>query len=51
MLLEEVGIEDSVIIKGEGHYISLWNPDVYAKVRKNKLQTHRNTFSSEDYQL
>ena len=51
MLLEEAGIEDSVIIKGEGHYISLWNPEVYAKVRKNKLEKHRQTFSSEDYQL
>lgn len=51
MLLEEVGIDDSVIIKGEGHYISLWNPEVYSKVRKTKLQTHRTTFSSEDYQL
>jgi hypothetical protein len=40
-----------VIIKGEGHYISLWNPEVYAKVRESKLQTHRATFTSEDYQL
>lgn len=51
MLLAEVGIEDSVIIKGEGHYISLWNPEVYADVRKNKLAAHRANFSSEDYQL
>jgi MraZ protein len=51
MLLNEVGIEDSVIIKGEGHYISLWNPDIYAQVRKSKLEAHRSNFSSEDYQL
>ncbi len=51
MLLSEVGIDDSVIIKGEGHYISLWNPEIYAKVRKSKLDTHRQIFSSEDYQL
>ncbi len=51
LLLSEVGIEDSVIIKGEGHYISLWNPEVYARVRQSKLQAHRDTFTSEDYQL
>ena len=51
MLLDEAGIEDSVIIKGEGHYISLWNPEVYAKIRKSKLESHRRTFNSEDYQL
>jgi len=51
MLLSEVEIDDSVIIKGEGHYISLWNPEIYAKVRKSKLDTHRQIFSSEDYQL
>ena len=51
MLMEEVGITDSVIIKGEGHYITLWNPEVYAKVRQSKLDAHRQIFSSEDYQL
>lgn len=51
LLLSEVDIQDSVIIKGEGHYISLWNPEVYAKVRSSKLKAHRETFSSEDYQL
>lgn len=51
MLLSEVGIEDSVIIKGEGHYISLWNPEIYARVRASKLAAHRESFSSEDYQL
>jgi DNA-binding transcriptional regulator/RsmH inhibitor MraZ len=51
LLLTEVGIVDSVIIKGEGHYISLWNPEVYARVRQSKLKTHRESFTSEDYQL
>ncbi|HRX76236.1 MAG: protein MraZ [Candidatus Cloacimonetes bacterium] len=51
MLLSEVGIDDSVIIKGEGHYISLWNPEVYAQVRASKLQSHKVNFNSEDYQL
>lgn len=51
LLLSEAGIEDSVIIKGEGHYISLWNPEVYASIRADKLKRHLETFSSEDYQL
>ena len=50
MLLSEVGITDSVIIKGEGHYISLWNPKVYHEVRSNKLAKHREQFTSDDYQ-
>jgi len=51
MLLDEVNISDSVIIKGEGHYISLWNPKVYNAIRAQKLQAHRNQFTSEDYQI
>jgi len=50
-LLAEANITDSVVIKGEGHYISLWNPEVYKQVRKQKLDYHREHFSSEDYQL
>lgn len=49
-LLEDANITDKVIIKGEGHYISLWNPDVFSTVRKAKLDMHRAKFSSEDYQ-
>jgi division/cell wall cluster transcriptional repressor MraZ len=51
MLLNEVDITDSVVIKGEGHYISLWNPKVYNEVRASKLNQHRKQFTSEDYQL
>lgn len=50
MLLEEAGITDTVIIKGEGHYISLWNPEKYKEERKAKLELHQKTFTSEDYQ-
>ncbi len=50
-LLREVNITDSVVIKGEGHFISLWNPEVYQEVRRQKLEHHRNTFTAEDYQL
>lgn len=51
MLLSEVNITDSVIIKGEGHYISLWNPKIYNEVRSRKLDMHRTQFTSEDYQI
>ena len=50
-LLEDANITDKVIIKGEGHFISLWNPEIYNAVRKAKLELHRTRFSSEDYQL
>lgn len=49
-LLEIGGIEDKVIIKGEGNYISVWNPDRYLEYRKKKLENHRKTFNSLDYQ-
>ncbi|HOH47138.1 MAG TPA: protein MraZ [Candidatus Cloacimonadota bacterium] len=49
-LLEDAGITDKVIIKGEGHYISLWNPDTFNSIRKTKLELHRKRFTSEDYQ-
>ncbi|MFC1887234.1 division/cell wall cluster transcriptional repressor MraZ [Candidatus Cloacimonadota bacterium] len=49
-LLEIAGIEDKVIIKGEGNYISVWNPTSYLEYRKKKLENHRNTFNSLDYQ-
>ena len=49
-LLADAQITDSVIIKGEGHYISLWNPEVFNSIRKSKRELHRQTFSSEDYQ-
>ena len=49
-LLSDAGITDSVIIKGEGHYISRWNPSTFNAVRKSKLEMHRQRFSSEDYQ-
>ncbi|MDD2229366.1 MAG: protein MraZ [Candidatus Cloacimonetes bacterium] len=51
LLLSEVDITDSVIIKGEGHYISLWNPKVYHAIRSQKLELHRTEFTSEDYQI
>lgn len=50
-LLKVAGITEKVIIKGEGHFISLWNPEVYDKVMQQKLEYHLSTFTAEDYQL
>lgn len=50
-LLEITGINDSVIIKGDGSYISLWNPDVFKDIRKAKLNQHQKEFNSMDYQV
>ncbi len=48
-LLEEVGISDSVTIKGEGDYISLWNPDKFREERKKKYDLHSKNFKAIHY--
>ncbi len=50
-LLEDVGIKDSVIIKGEGDYISLWNPEKFREERKKKLQYHSDNFKAINYRI
>ncbi len=50
-LLEMAGIEDSVVIKGEGNFISLWSPKAFKDLRKKRLQSHREEYDSMDYQL
>lgn len=49
-LLEIARINDKVIIKGEGNFISVWNPDKYLEFRKQKLDEHKKAFNSLDYQ-
>ncbi len=49
LLLEDVEIKDSVIIKGERDYISLWNPDKYREERKKQLQFHSKKFKPINY--
>ncbi|KQC10691.1 MAG: hypothetical protein APR54_11740 [Candidatus Cloacimonas sp. SDB] len=49
-LLEIAGIDTKVIIKGEGNFISVWNPQRYLEYRKKKLENHRKMFNSLDYQ-
>jgi len=49
-LLEIAGITEKVIIKGEGNYISVWNPDKYLDFRNEKLKFHKKSFNTQDYQ-
>lgn len=49
-LLELANIKNSVIIKGEGSYISIWDPEHYKKIREKTLKEHLEMFKSEDYQ-
>jgi len=50
-LLEIANISESVIIKGEGSYITLWNPETFKAQRKVKLQSHQTEYDSMDYQI
>ena len=49
-LLEEAGITDSVVIKGELHYISLWNPEEFYENRRAKKEEHRKKYTTGHYQ-
>ena len=49
-LLEITNITDKVIIKGSGNYISVWSPENFEQFRQKKLEEHRKTFNSMDYQ-
>ncbi|MFO7896208.1 MAG: protein MraZ [Candidatus Cloacimonadales bacterium] len=49
-LLEIAQIKDKVIVKGEGNFISVWDPEQYKEFRKKRMQEHMAEFSSLDYQ-
>jgi division/cell wall cluster transcriptional repressor MraZ len=49
-LLELAEINDKVVIKGEGSFISVWNPQRYMEFRNKVLEEHKKTFNSLDYQ-
>ena len=49
-LLEIANIKAKVIIKGEGSFISVWNPESYKEYRNKKLEEHKKNFNSLDYQ-
>ncbi|RLC51977.1 MAG: protein MraZ [Candidatus Cloacimonadota bacterium] len=48
--LEIAGISGKVILKGEGNFISVWNPEKYKEFRQKMLEEHRKTFTALDYQ-
>lgn len=49
-LLEVAQIKNKVIVKGEGNFISVWDPARYKEFRKKRMQEHMAEFSSLDYQ-
>lgn len=49
LLLEEANITDKVVIKGEMHFMSLWNPDEFFAHRKAKTEEHRRRYTPRDY--
>ena len=50
-LLETAGITDSVIIKGDGSYISLWNPEIFKALRLERKQNHNKEYTPMDYKI
>ena len=49
--LEISGITDSVIIKGEGSYISLWDPKVFNEYRAEKIKELQNGTRKRKYSI
>ena len=50
-LLKRAGITNKVIIKGEGDYISVWNPDNFKKYDEKLEKETGDLFDTMDYQL
>ena len=50
-LLAKTGIKNKVIIKGEGNYISVWNPENYKKYEEKLEKETGSLFDTMDYQL
>jgi division/cell wall cluster transcriptional repressor MraZ len=49
--LAEAGIKDSVVVKGEMHYISLWNPQDYYKQRSQNMEANLKEYDTNMYQV
>ena len=50
-LLKRAGITSKVIIKGEGDYISVWNPENFEKYEEKLEMETGSLFDTMDYQL
>jgi DNA-binding transcriptional regulator/RsmH inhibitor MraZ len=49
-LIKIAEIHDKVVLKGEGNFISIWNPEKYEQLRSDILKEHTELFDSLDYQ-
>jgi len=50
-LLKLANIKDVAKIKGEGHFITLWNPERLAEIREQKIAQHKEKYPSSSYQI
>ncbi len=50
-LLRNAEIKDIAKIKGEGHFITLWNPERLVAIREQKMAQHKEKYNSSKYQL
>jgi DNA-binding transcriptional regulator/RsmH inhibitor MraZ len=50
-LLKLASIKDFAKIKGEGHFITLWNPERLAEIREQKVSQHKQKYPSSSYQI
>ncbi|MFA7598996.1 MAG: protein MraZ [Candidatus Cloacimonas sp.] len=50
-LLASAGITDSVVVLGEGNYITLWNPETLNEQRQKDLEVLRTNYTILDYEL
>jgi DNA-binding transcriptional regulator/RsmH inhibitor MraZ len=50
-LLEIAGITDRVTIKGDGNYITLWDPGRLEKERAKKLTAQMSSGKASDYEI
>lgn len=50
-LLRMANIKDIAKIKGEGHFITLWNPEQLEAIRMQKVAQHKEKYTSSRYQV
>jgi DNA-binding transcriptional regulator/RsmH inhibitor MraZ len=50
-LLKIANIKESVKIKGEGHFLTLWNPESLEEIRQQKVEIHKVKYGTSNYQL
>jgi DNA-binding transcriptional regulator/RsmH inhibitor MraZ len=48
-LMHIAKIKDSVSIKGEGRFMTVWNSEILKEIKQKKSEDHRETYDSTDY--